>query len=113
MLRKIKVVICRKIPNISPKLMDIFKHNFRGLYSREAYIRGLYSLRAFCDSICVSRLQSLLSYQQNMDISVEKELSISQNKLYLPFKTVLIYLLYLPLLEDIVAETENGPIHYF
>ena len=34
--------IYRKIPNISPELIEVRKHFLRGLYSGGAYIRGAY-----------------------------------------------------------------------
>ena len=45
----------RKIPNISPGLIDIRKHIF-GTFIRE----GLIFVRAFCVSICVSRLTKFI-----------------------------------------------------
>ena len=53
-------LIYRKIPNISPGLIEVCKH-FLGVYIRGAYIQGeAYIRRAFCVSVPVSRPQSSL-----------------------------------------------------
>ena len=50
---------------------------FGGLYSGEDYIQ-----RAFCVSICLSRLQNLLSYQSNIALRKKNDISLSQIRLY-------------------------------
>ena len=50
-----KTVLYRKIPNVSPGLIEVRKYIFGGLYSGGAYIRGAYIRRAFCVSVRVSR----------------------------------------------------------
>ena len=50
--------IYRKFPNISPELIEIFRHILGGIYSGRAYIR-----RVFCVSICVFKTWNLLSYE--------------------------------------------------
>ena len=49
------IVRYRKIPNISPGLIEVRKHFF-GAYIWGAYIRGPYIRKAFCVSIWVSIL---------------------------------------------------------
>ena len=53
--KKISVTVYRieyrKIPNISPGLIEVRKHILGGLYSGGAYIRGAYIRRAFCVSV--------------------------------------------------------------
>ena len=44
--RSITVMLYRKIPNISPGLIEVRKHFLEGLYSGGPYIR-----RAFCASV--------------------------------------------------------------
>ena len=45
----------RKIPNVSPGLIEVFKHFLGGLYSGGLTFGGAYIRRAFCVSVRVSR----------------------------------------------------------
>ena len=45
----------RKIPNVSPGLIEVFKHFLGGLYSGGLIFGGAYIRRAFCVSVRVSR----------------------------------------------------------
>ena len=45
----------RKIPNVSPGLIEVFKHFLGGLYSGRLTFGGAYIRRAFCVSVRVSR----------------------------------------------------------
>ena len=56
-IRDLVIMTYRKIPNISPGLIEARKHFLGGLYSGGAYIR-----RAFCVSVRVSRPQNSLLY---------------------------------------------------
>ena len=47
--------IYRKIPNVSPGLIEVFKHFLGGLYSGGLTFGGAYIRRAFCVSVRVSR----------------------------------------------------------
>ena len=51
-----QIAIYRKIPNVSPGLIKVFKHFLVGLYSGGLIFGGAYIRRAFCVSIFVSRL---------------------------------------------------------
>ena len=48
-------VVYRKIPNVSPGLIEVFKHFLGGLYSGGLIFGGAYIRRAFCVSVRVSR----------------------------------------------------------
>ena len=50
----------RKIPNISPGLIEVRKHFLGGLYSGGLIFGGAYIRRAFCVSVRVSRPQNSL-----------------------------------------------------
>ena len=71
------VYIYRKIPNISPGLIDVLKH-FGGLAFGGAYI-----LRVFCVSVRVSRPQNSLLY---IAIIGKNGVSLGQNHLYFALK---------------------------
>ena len=49
------IYIYRKIPNVSPGLIEVFKHFLGGLYSGGLTFGGAYIRRAFCVSVRVSR----------------------------------------------------------
>ena len=49
------IVLHRKIPNVSPGLIEVFKHFLGGLYSGGLIFGGAYIRRAFCVSVRVSR----------------------------------------------------------
>ena len=70
----------RKIPNISPEVIEVRKPFWGGLYSRGAYIR-----RAFCVSVRVSRPQnSFIIYRCYR----QKGVSLGQNHLYCAVKPI-------------------------
>ena len=75
----------RKIPNISPGLINVRKHFLGGLYSRGAYIRGAYIRRAFCVSVRVSRHRNSLLY---IAIICKKAVCLGQNYLYFALKPI-------------------------
>ena len=49
------ILVYRKIPNVSPGLIEVFKHFLGGLYSGGLIFEGAYIRRAFCVSVRVSR----------------------------------------------------------
>ena len=49
------IYLYRKIPNVSPGLIEVFKHFLGGLYSGGLIFGGAYIRRAFCVSVRVSR----------------------------------------------------------
>ena len=73
----------RKIPYLSPWLMNIRKYILGGLYLRRAYIQ-----RPFCVSICKRKhLKSIIiSIQYPYDW--KNDLSLSQSQLYFPLKSM-------------------------
>ena len=83
-IENVKIILIhstyRKIPNISPGLIEVRKHFLGGLYSGGAYIR-----RAFCVSVRVSRPQNSLLY---IAIIGKKGVSLGQNHLYFALKPI-------------------------
>ena len=75
----------RKIPNISPGLINIRKHIVGGLYSWGLYSGGAYIRRAFCVSVRVSRPQNSLLY---IAIVGKKGGSVGQNHHYFAYKPI-------------------------
>ena len=73
-------VTYRKIPNMSPGLIEVRKHFLGGLYWGGAYI-----WRAFCVSVRLSRRQNSLLY---IAIIGKKGFSLGQNHLYFALKPI-------------------------
>ena len=75
----------RKIPNVSPGLIEVFKHFLGGLYSGGLIFGGAYIRRAFCVSVRVSRPQYSLLY---IAIRGKKGVSLGQNHIYFVLKPI-------------------------
>ena len=75
----------RKIPNVSPGLIEVFKHFLGGLHSGGPIFGGAYIRRAFCVSVRVSRPQYSLLY---IAIRGKKGVSLGQNHIYFVLKPI-------------------------
>ena len=77
--------VYRKIPNISPRLIEVRKH-FLGAYIRGGLIfGGAYIRRAFCVSVRVSCPQNSLLY---IAIIGKKGVCLVQNHFYFALKPI-------------------------
>ena len=79
-------MIYRKIPNISPVRIDIFKRILDILYSAGLIFWGVYIRMAFCASTCTFKTLKSIIISMDIHIIVKKELSLSQSHLHLPVK---------------------------
>ena len=58
----------RKIPNISPGLIEVLKHFLEGLYSGGLILGEAYIRRAFCVSKCVLKTFKIYHYINEISI---------------------------------------------
>ena len=77
-------IIYRKIPNVSPRLIEVFKHFLGGLYSGGLMFGGAYIRRAFCVSVRVSIPQNSLLYIA----IIGKNVFLGQNNVYFALKPI-------------------------
>ena len=84
-LFSLSLIAYRKIPNISPGLIEVRKHFLGGLYSGGLIFRRAYIRRAFFVSVRVSRPQNSLLY---IAIIGKKGVTLGQNHLYFALKAI-------------------------